>query len=197
MRVIGLTGGLGAGKSTVARMFASLNVAVVDTDEMSHALTAPNGAALTAIRQAFGATVFQADGTLNRAALRMAILISDQAKHTLENILHPMIRDEVVRRLAQIHAAYALVVIPLLVETGAYDDLLERVLVVDCNEQTQLQRALSRGGWAADEIRAMMAKQADRAARLARADDVIDSEGDEASVVRQVAALHQVYSSDE
>jgi dephospho-CoA kinase len=193
MLVVGLTGGLGSGKSTVAKAFSGLGVPVIDTDEISHALTARGGSALAHIRRSFGPGVFKAEGALDRAALRTLILVDAKAKQKLETILHPMIREVVKRRLGDTHAVYVLVVIPLLIETGAYASLLDRVLVVDCREETQVKRALARGGWDEAEIRSMMARQVDRKTRLARADDVIDNEGDESVVASLVASLHQTY----
>lgn len=190
---VGVTGGLGAGKTTVAQLFAQRGVPVVDADEISHALTAQNGAAIPAIREAFGEAVFQPDGSLDRKALRARILADDSARQQLEGILHPLIRRGIEHGLAQAQTPYALVVIPLLVETGAYDGMLDRILVVDCSEETQVQRALARGGWSEAEIRAMLARQASRDARLSRADDVIDAGGEQGALSGQVAALHEKY----
>ena len=193
MLVIGLTGGIGSGKSTVARMFAAVGVPVIDTDEISHALTAPDGAAISLLRQVFGADIFKPDGALDRASLRSRVLADEQARLELEAILHPMIRNVVQCRLTATQAPYALVVIPLLVETGAYQTMLDRVLVVDCGEDVQIKRALDRGGWSMAEILAIMDKQANRETRLKHADDVIANEGDEANLAIQVATLHQTY----
>ena len=193
MLKIGATGGLGAGKTTVSRMFAGLGVPIVDTDEISRELTASGGKAIPAIRDAFGDAIFSADGGLDRAALRAQILADEAAKRRLEDILHPLIRAQVESRMAAVEAPYVLVVIPLLVETGAYDKMLDRVLVVDCSEQTQLQRSLARGGWSEAEIRAMMMKQATRQDRLARADDVLDTDCDLDELSNRVSALDQKY----
>lgn len=193
MLIVGVTGGLGAGKTTIARMFAQYGVPIVDADEISHELTAQNGAAIPGIRKIFGEAVFKSDGSLDRNALRARILAAESARLQLEAILHPMIRDEVARRLAEAEAPYALVVVPLLVETGAYDNMLDRVLVVDCNEETQAQRALARGGWSESEVRAMLARQVNRETRLARADDVIDTDCHLAELTDRVAALHKKY----
>lgn len=195
MLKIGVTGGLGAGKTTVSRMFASLGAPIIDTDEISRELTASGGTALPAIRDDFGGAVFNSDGSLNRAAVRAQILADDAARRRLEGILHPLIRAQVESRLKAIEAPYALVIVPLLVETGAYDKLLDRVLVVDCSEEIQLQRSLARGGWSEMEIRAMMARQASRNERLARADDVLDTECDLEELNRRVSALDQKYRS--
>lgn len=193
MLTIGVTGGLGVGKTTVSRIFAQLGVPVIDTDEISRELTAVGGAALPALRKSFGGEVFTQDGRLDRPALRGRILADDDARQRLEDILHPLIRAEAARRLADVQAPYVLVVVPLLVETGAYDKLLDRVLVVDCSEATQLQRALARGGWSEAEIRAMLAKQASRLDRLARADDVLDTDCDLSELSARVSAMDEKY----
>lgn len=193
MLKIGVTGGLGAGKSTATHIFMRHGVPIIDTDEISHELTARDGAAIPLVREAFGESVFKADGNLDRSALRARILTDDAAKRQLEAILHPLIRQAVESRLAGINAPYVLIVVPLLVETGAYDGLLDRVLVVDCSEQTQVQRALARGGWSEAEVRAMMARQASRQARLTRADDVLDTDCRLDALTEQVAALDRKY----
>lgn len=195
MLKIGVTGGLGAGKTTVSQMYVELGVPVIDTDEISRELTASGGVALPEIRNGFGAAVFCQDGSLDRAALRARVLADPAAKRRLEAILHPLIRAEVERRIAGLKAPYVLVVVPLLVETGAYDAMLDRVLTVDCSEETQVRRALARGGWDMTEIRAMMARQAGRKDRLDRADDVINTECDMAELKRRVAALDQKYQA--
>jgi dephospho-CoA kinase len=193
MLKIGVTGGLAAGKTTVAKIFAQHGALVIDADEISHELTAQNGAAIPRIREVFGEAVFKADGSLDRSALRARILMDDSAKRHLESILHPMIRSEVTCRLAAAEGPYVLVIVPLLLETGAYDDLLDRVLVVDCSEETQVRRALARGIWGEAEIRAMMGKQARRKERLDRADDVIDTDCELDALSGRVAALHEKY----
>jgi dephospho-CoA kinase len=193
MLKIGVTGGLAAGKTTVSRMFVELGAPVIDTDEVSRELTASGGVAIPAIRNGFGDAVFRRDGSLDRAALRSRVLAEPEAKLRLEAILHPLIRAEVERRLAGLEVPYVLVVVPLLVETGAYDAMLDRVLVVDCSEETQVQRALARGGWEGREILAMIAHQVGRKDRLDRADDVINTECDWDELKKRVAALDQKY----
>ncbi|MHB8936902.1 MAG: dephospho-CoA kinase [Thiobacillus sp.] len=193
MFAVGLTGGIGSGKSTVADCFAALGVPVIDTDVIARELTAPGGAAQEAIRAAFGATVMQADGTLDRAVLRRRVFADSAARHQLEAILHPRIRQGVALKLATLTAPYALIVIPLLVETGDYRDVLNRVLVVDCPEAVQIARVMARSGLAHGEIKAILAAQAGRAERLAVADDIIVNTVSLEALRAEVAALHQRY----
>ena len=154
---------------------------------------APGGSALEAIRAVFGATVMQADGTLDRAALRRRVFADSAARHQLEAILHPRIRQVVEQKLATLTAPYALIVIPLLVETGGYRDVLNRVLVVDCPEAVQIARVMARSGLAHGEIKAILAAQAGRAERLAVADDIIVNTASLEALRAEVAALHQRY----
>ncbi len=193
MFTVGLTGGIGSGKSTVADLFAALGVPVIDTDAIARELTRPGGEALDAIRAAFGGTVMAAGDTLDRAALRHRVFSDAEARHQLEAILHPRIRQIVTRTLATLAAPYALVVIPLLVETGGYRDVLNRVLVVDCPEDVQIARVMARSGLARGEVEAILAAQAGRAARLAAADDVILNTASPEALRTQVAALHRHY----
>ena len=193
MFVVGLTGGIGSGKSTVAECFAVHGVPVIDTDVIARELTALGGTALEAIHTAFGAEVIQADGTLDRAALRRRVFSDTAARRQLEAILHPRIRTVVAQTLATLTAPYALVVIPLLVETGGYRGVLNRVLVVDCPEDMQIARVMARSGLARHEVEAILAAQAGRAARLAAADDVILNTATPAALQGRVAALHQRY----
>ena len=193
MFVVGLTGGIGSGKSTVADAFAALGMPVIDTDVIARELTAQDGAALDAIRAAFGESVIQADGTLDRAALRRHVFTDAAARYQLEAILHPLIRQHVEQTLAQLTAHYALLVIPLLVETGAYRDVLTRILVVDCPEETRIARVMARSGLARDEVMAILSAQATRAERLAVADDVILNTASPEDLRAAVASLHQRY----
>lgn len=193
MFTVGLTGGIGSGKSTVADCFAAHEVPVIDTDVVAREVTVPGGEALDAIRAAFGETAIQPDGTLDRAALRRRIFSDVGERHRLEAILHPRIRKIVMQSLATLTAPYALVVIPLLVETGGYRDVLNRVLVVDCPEDLQIARVMARSGLARDEVEAILAAQAGRAERLASADDVILNTASPEALRTQVATLHQRY----
>ncbi len=195
MLTVGLTGGIGSGKSTVADCFALRGVPVIDTDVIAHELTAPGGIALDEIRSTFGESVMRADGTLDRAALRQRVFADAGARHQLEAILHPLIRQRVERACEQITAAYVLIVIPLLFETREYLDMLDRVLVVDCPEDRQVARVMTRSGLRRDEVNAIQAAQASRSERLAAADDVIDNSGSPDALDAQVAALHRRYQA--
>jgi dephospho-CoA kinase len=192
--VIGLTGGIGSGKSAAAAIFGELGAAVVDTDAIAHELTGVGGAAMPAIGEAFGATVIAADGSLDRAAMRCLVFPDAAARARLEGILHPLIRAESRRRCLAAREAYAVLVVPLLVEAGhGYRDLLARVAVVDCPEDVQIARVMARSKLSRQEILAIIAAQASPATRLAAADDVIDNGGDLAGLRRQVENLHSRY----
>lgn len=191
--IVGLTGGIGSGKSAAASLFEELGAAVVDTDTIAHELTAPGGAAIEPIRGAFGDEVIDARGALDRAAMRRKVFADAQAKTRLEAILHPLIRAEADRRSAAARAPYVVLVVPLLVESGGYRSRVQRVAVVDCPEETQVARVMSRSGLSAEEDRAIMAAQVGREQRLAVADDVIDNGGERAALRPQVEALHRRY----
>lgn len=191
--IVGLTGGIGSGKSAAAELFEELGVAVVDTDRIAHALTASDGAAMAAIREAFGAGVIAEDGSLNRPAMRALAFEDPDARKRLEGILHPMIRAESDRQCHAAQAPYVLLVVPLLIESGTYRGRVQRLCVVDCPEDIQVERVVSRSGLEACQVRAIMAVQARRADRLAAADDVVDNSGDLPQLRRQVASLHRRY----
>jgi dephospho-CoA kinase len=193
MYAVGLTGGIGSGKSTVADCFAALGVPVIDTDVVARELTAPGGATLEAIRKAFGETVMQAEGNLDRAALRHLVFSDAGARRRLEAILHPRIRQAVEQALAKLTTPYALIVIPLLVETGAYRGVLNRVLVVDCPEEKQIARVKARSGLAEEEVKAILAAQVSRAERRAAADDILLNTGSPEALCAEVEQLHQRY----
>jgi dephospho-CoA kinase len=190
---VGLTGGIGSGKSAAASLFGKFGAAVVDTDEISHALTAPAGAAIAAIREHFGPGFVAADGGLDRARMRSLVFSDPVARKKLEAILHPLIRERTRAAVASARAPYVVVVVPLLFETGTYLDLVRRVLVVDCEENEQVRRVAARSDITAGEIRRIMAAQLPRAERLKRADDVIDNSGDLEALRDQVARLHNKY----
>ena len=193
MFCVGLTGGIGCGKSMAADMFGALGAAVVDTDAISHELTGPGGSAMQSIAQAFGKEYVREDGSLDRARMRKAVFADAAAKRRLEAILHPEIRAESRRRIAAAAAPYVILVVPLLLETGAYADLTNRVLVVDCDEALQVERVRARSGLTEPEVRRIMNAQLPRAARLEQADDVLRNDADIETLRAQVAALHRQY----
>lgn len=190
---IGLTGGIGSGKSSVAAIFAKLGAEIIDTDEISHQLTQPGSPALASIRDQFGDDVFLPDGQLNRVKMRGLVFSDTGAKRNLEDILHPLIRQEVVNRLALSHAVYVMIVVPLLLETPSYRELVDKILVVDCNEASQLARTMARSSLGEAEVRTIMANQLQRRERLAHADDVLDNNSGEENLHQQVERLHEKY----
>jgi len=190
---VGLTGGIGSGKTSVSRIFAELGAGVVDTDEISHTLTVPAGVAIEAIRLAFGDEYIASDGALDRAAMRALIFSDHMAKARLEAILHPMIRSRALLATLQSDAPYTMLVVPLLLETGSYKEVVKRVLVVDSDEQLQIARTMQRASLSEEQVRAIMANQVSRKVRLAGADDVIVNNGGLDDLRRQVQTLHQVY----
>lgn len=190
---VGLTGGIGSGKSFAAEMFRNHGAAVVDTDIIARELTRPGGAAMPAIRGAFGSDVIDAQGALDRTAMR-ELAFADPAQRTrLEAILHPLIRAESAAQVRAANAPYVMLVVPLLVESGTYRERVDRVLVVDCSEQIQVDRVVARNGLTPAAVRAIMVAQATREQRLAVADDLIDNSGDLDSLRRQVSALDGEY----
>jgi len=190
---VGLTGGIGSGKSAASSRFGELGAAVVDTDEISRELTAPAGAAIAAIREQFGPGFVAADGGLDRALARSLVFRDAGARTRLESILHPLIRARARAAITAARAPYVIVVVPLLFETGACLDLVRRVLVVDCDESEQVRRVVARSGITAEEAGRIMAAQLARAERLKRADDVLDNSGGLDALRAQVARLHDRY----
>jgi len=191
--VIGLTGGIGSGKSAAADMFAELGAAVVDTDRIAHQLTGPGGAAMAALAEAFGGQVVRDDGGLDRDAMRRLAFDDTAARGRLEALLHPMIRAESERRIAASEAPYVVLVVPLLVEAGGYRERVDRVCVVDVPESVQRKRVMARNGFDEARVRSIMAAQVERGVRLAAADDVIDNSGSLEALRRQVESLHLKY----
>ena len=191
--VVGLTGGIGSGKSAAADLFAARGALMVDTDQIAHQLTAPGGTAMDAIRQAFGNGVVAADGALNRAAMRALAFEDPDARKRLEAILHPMIRAESERLCLAATTPYVMLVVPLLIESGTYRQRVRRLCVVDCPEEVQVARVMQRSGLEERQVRAIMAAQASRAERLAAADDVIDNGGSYEQLAAQVERLHAAY----
>lgn len=191
--VVGLTGGIGSGKSAVADLFEARGACVVDTDRIAHELTAPGGVAMAAIRDTFGDGVVAPDGALNRAAMRALAFELPDARKRLEAILHPMIREESGRRCLEARSPYVILAVPLLIESGSYRERVGRLCVVDCPEGLQVERVMRRSGLEERQVRAIMAVQASRAQRLAAADDVIDNSGAMEALPGQVDVLHRRY----
>jgi dephospho-CoA kinase len=174
-------------------MFAELGAGVVDTDAISHELTGVAGRAMPEIASRFGAGYLKPDGSLDRALMRELVFDDPQAKRQLEEILHPLIGTEARARIRDAREPYAILVVPLLLETGAYGDVLSRVLVVDAAESQQIERTMARSRLSADEVKAIMAAQLPRAERLKRADDVIANDGDIDTLKARVQSLHERY----
>ena len=192
--VVGVTGGIGSGKTTVANLFAELGAAVVDTDVIAHELTGPHGAAMPEIVRVFGTNVLLGNGGLDRRVMRQRCFSDPAARKRLESILHPMIRSESIARCRRAdYAPYVLLVVPLLVESGAYREHIDRVLLVDCAESVQVARVMARSRLSAGEVRAIMATQASREERRAAADDVVTNDDGLDALQPQIAALHHRY----
>ena len=189
---VGLTGGIGSGKSTVAALFARHGVSIIDTDEIARTLAAPDGPAHREIVSVFGRKVLDAAGGIDRVRLRKIVFGDVAERGRLETILHPLIRIEVTARTKALHAAYCLIVEPLLIEAG-FTDLVDRILVVDADEHLRFERAKMRNGLSETEIRNIMASQLGRQERLQKADDVITNNSDIAHLKREVARLHGTY----
>jgi dephospho-CoA kinase len=189
---VGLTGGIGSGKSAAADEFARLGATVVDTDAIAHELTEAGGSALPEIARIFGKD-FIRDGKMDRERMRQRVFSDAAAKKTLEGLLHPLIREESKRRIAAAAGPYVVHVVPLLVESPDYRRRVDRVLVVDAPEETQVARVRSRSRLSEGEVRAIIRTQAAREARLGAADDVLDNGGTRDALLKQVAALHQKY----
>ena len=195
--VIGLTGGIGSGKSAAADEFARLGATVVDTDAIAHELTGPGGAAVAEIMRQFGSAFVDASGAMNRKRMRDLVFSDAEEKQRLEALLHPMIRAESARRVAAAFAnrsgPYAVLVVPLLIESPGYRERVGRVLVVDCPEELQIARVRQRSGLPDGEIRRIIASQIQREKRLAAADDVINNSETIAAMQQQVSRLHKTY----
>jgi len=190
---LGLTGGIGSGKTTVANLFAELGASLVDTDLIAHQLTSPGGIAIPEISRQFGQEFILPDGAMDRGKMRERVFNHPEEKARLEAILHPLIRNETQKAADSAAGAYIIFVVPLLVESGSWKNRVSRVLVVDCAEQTQIQRVMARSGLTAQQVQAIMSTQVSREKRLQAADDVITNEGDIAQIAGQVRHLHAKY----
>jgi dephospho-CoA kinase len=192
--LIGLTGGIGSGKTAVSNLFAQLGAGIVDTDLIAHQITAPGGKAIPLIRDHFGAEFIDNGGALDRAKMRSLVFQNSEAKKALEEITHPLIRQETLRQanqLADAGAPYLLLVVPLLIESGAWIDQIDYLVVVDCPEETQIQRVMHRSNLSRTEVEAILKAQASRQERLALANTVIDNQGKLSELKSAVQELHQ------
>ena len=192
MLVIGLTGGIGCGKTAVTERFARLGVPIIDADRVAREVVEPGQSALEKIRLRFGDELLRSDGSLKRDRLRELIFSDEQARLELETILHPLIRRRMRDRLKTLKTDYAILAIPLLLETGQ-GETVNRILVVDCPEDTQIRRVCSRDGISGKRVRKILSAQSSRPERLAAADDVIDNSGTLSELAPQIQALHQSY----
>jgi dephospho-CoA kinase len=191
--VVGVTGGIGSGKSTAADMFAEYGAGLVDTDAIALALTQAGQPAVLEIARRFGPEYVTPEGALDRARMRARVFSDPAAKRDLEAILHPLIRTQVAAQVRSATAPYVMILIPLLVETGGYPTLVKRILVVDADEQTQIERTMARSAHTEHQLRAIMRTQVSRQERLAAADDIIDNNGGLDHLRSQVEALHRAY----
>ena len=195
MFAVGLTGGIGSGKSTVADCFAARGVTIVDTDLIAHRITAPHGVAMAQIAAEFGPEFVAPDGSMDRARMRTLVFGDEAARKRLEAITHPLIRSETERETREASGSYVIVVVPLLVESGTWKTRVDRVLTVDCSVETQIARVMRRNGFTREQVLAIIARQATREARLAAADNVVvnDNGATLETLALDVDALHQTY----
>ncbi len=190
---VGLTGGIGCGKSSAAEIFTELGIDVVDTDQIAHELTQSNGTAIASIRNLFGDVFITREGALDRKKMRQLIFADNSRRAQLEALLHPLILEETVRRIQRSQSPYVVVAIPLLFETSDYDYLIQRILVIDCDEQLQIKRTMARSRLSAKEVKTIMAAQISRQHRLKNADDIVVNNRDIGYLKEQILQLHQNY----
>jgi len=191
--IVALTGGIGSGKSTVADLFVQKGAVLIDTDAIAHELTGSGGASMPLLMAEFGPTGANAQGALDRVAMRQRVFADSTARARLEGVLHPLIRQISAERCQAAAAPYVILAVPLLVESGTYRQRCDRIVAVDCPESLQIERVMVRNGLSADEAKAIMAAQATRSQRLAIADDVVTNDADLSSLCLQVNALHRKY----
>lgn len=191
--IIGLTGGIGCGKSVVSQCFSELGVCVIDTDVIARTITQPNGKAMAGIKNTFGASYMTQDGALDREKMRNLIFSDKNARLRLEKLLHPIILNETAQQIASASSSYVVVVIPLLFETDDYDTIVHRILAIDCDEQQQISRVMARSNLSEQQIKSIMATQVTRKERLQRADDIITNSQDKDYLKTEVAKLHRKY----
>jgi dephospho-CoA kinase len=190
---VGLTGGIGSGKSAVATLLGELGASIIDTDAISHSLTAAGGAAMPAIETLFGSKYLTSEGALDRAAMRELVFSDQGALLQLESVLHPLIAQKTQVEANQANGLYLIFVVPLLVESGRWKDRVDRILVVDCSEQLQIERVTRRNNLSAGQVQAIMATQANRTQRLAAANDVVVNETSLEALRAELEKLHQRY----
>lgn len=193
MLVVGLTGGIGSGKTTVANLFSKYNIPVIDADIVARAVTTPDKPAFAKVVKHFGKEIVMPDGTLNRAKLRSIIFSDNRERLWLEQLLHPLIRDEMHKQVSTLSAPYCIAVIPLLLEVEFYS-FINRILVVDAPEAAQVDRVMSRDKTTRDDIEAILKSQASRHDRVAKAHDVIVNDGVLDDLIPQVEKLHAMYT---
>ncbi|SDY09934.1 dephospho-CoA kinase [Nitrosomonas sp. Nm33] len=191
--IIGLTGGIGCGKSTATKFFAVHGIDIIDTDEIAHELTLPEGKAMDVIKKAFGTNFITKDGSLDRNKMRELVFSDQIFKDKLEAILHPLIYHEVIRRVSLATSAYIIIVVPLLLESEVFQKLVHRILVIDCTEPSQISRTIARSKLDEREVHAIMATQVSRKERLEQADDIIVNDQDLDHLYKQVEMLHLKY----
>ncbi len=193
--IIGLTGGIGSGKTSATKFFAAEGIAIIDADTIAHELTGAQGNAIPNIKKYFGVDFITKNGELDRKKMKNRIFSDINSRKKLEEILHPLIQAEVMHRIENASSPYIIVVAPLLLETGDYCETVTRILVVDCNEEYQISRTVSRDGLSKEEVRTIMATQKSRQERLNQADDVIVNDTDISSLQEKVKLQHNIYLS--
>lgn len=191
--IVGLTGGIGCGKSSASQFFAELGINVIDTDVIARKLTQPDGQAISLIRNSFGDAVLTANGSLDREKMRNQVFSDSHARRKLEEILHPLILKEVIEQINQTRSPYIVLVVPLLFEVNDYDDIIHRSLVVDCEESVQISRTMARSQLTEQQVKAIMAQQISRQTRLQKTDDIITNNRDIDFLKTQVIQLHHKY----
>lgn len=190
---IGVTGGIGCGKTTVCDLFAAQGASIIDTDQIAHRICAPGGIAIEPLRAEFGADCLTAEGALDRARMRERVFADRDAKTRLEAILHPLIGQQTRHEAEQASGPYRMFVVPLLIESGTWQSRVDRVLVIDCPPELQITRVMARSNLPKEQVEAIMASQVTREQRLAAADDIIDNSGPLSAISEQITRLHQQY----
>ena len=193
--IIGLTGGIGSGKTSATKFFAAEGIAIIDADTIAHELTGAQGDAIPNIKKYFGVDFITKNGKLDRKKMKNRIFSDINSRKKLEEILHPLIQAEIMHRIETAFSPYIIVVAPLLLETGDYCETVTRILVIDCNEEYQISRTVSRDGLSKEEVRTIMATQKPRQERLNQADDVIVNDTDISSLQEKVKLQHNIYLS--